>query len=136
MKKTAKTTLAFIAMSLLLVFAPIKQTKAQFSASISFGVFYDELEPYGQWIDDPQYGYVWVPDVGPGFRPYYTGGHWVMTRYGSMWVSDYDWGWAPFHYGRWVYSPYYGWSWIPDYDWGPAWVSWRSGGCYYGWAPL
>jgi len=26
--------------------------------------------------------------------------------------------------------------WVPGYDWGPAWVSWRTGGDYYGWAPL
>src|SRR5690606_5069343 len=59
-----------------------------------------------------------------------------MTNYGNTWVSNYDWGWAPFHYGRWVYNDYYGWAWGPGYEWGPAWVSWRSGGGYYGWAPL
>jgi len=136
MKKIAKTTIAFIAMLLLLLVAPAKQSKAQFSARISFQAFYDDLDPYGQWIDDPQYGYVWVPDAGPGFRPYYSNGHWVMTRYGAMWVSDYSWGWAPFHYGRWVYDSYYGWTWLPDVVWGPAWVSWRSGAGLYGWAPL
>src|SRR3546814_2990394 len=26
--------------------------------------------------------------------------------------------------------------WVPGYEWGPAWVSWSSGGDYYGWAPL
>src|SRR3546814_16106093 len=59
-----------------------------------------------------------------------------MTNYGNTWVSDYEWGWAPFHYGRWTYTDYYGWAWIPGYEWGPAWVSWRSGGGFYGWAPL
>ncbi|HEX8531098.1 MAG TPA: DUF6600 domain-containing protein, partial [Cytophagales bacterium] len=28
------------------------------------------------------------------------------------------------------------WAWVPGPDWGPAWVAWRSGGGYYGWAPL
>src|SRR5690606_41074587 len=28
------------------------------------------------------------------------------------------------------------WAWIPGYEWGPAWVDWRSGGGYYGWAPM
>src|SRR5690606_30432372 len=69
-------------------------------------------------------------------RPYYTNGHWVMTEYGNTWVSDYPWGWAAFHYGRWVYSNFYGWLWIPDSQWGPAWVVWRQGGGYYGWAPM
>jgi hypothetical protein len=59
-----------------------------------------------------------------------------MTEYGNTWVSDYEWGWAPFHYGRWFYDDYEGWVWLPDTVWGPSWVSWRSGGGYYGWAPL
>ena len=25
---------------------------------------------------------------------------------------------------------------VPDTEWAPAWVAWRSGGGYYGWAPL
>ncbi|XZF14989.1 DUF6600 domain-containing protein [Chitinophagaceae bacterium MMS25-I14] len=102
----------------------------------SYQDFYNSLSPYGQWIQDPQYGYVWLPDAGSDFRPYYTNGRWVMTEYGNTWVSDYPWGWAPFHYGRWTYSSYYGWIWIPGSQWGPAWVSWRSSSDYYGWAPL
>ncbi|KIO78119.1 hypothetical protein TH53_05285, partial [Pedobacter lusitanus] len=105
--------------------------------NISLQSFYDELSPYGTWIQDPQYGNVWRPDVDQGdFRPYYTDGRWAMTEYGNTWVSDYDWGWAPFHYGRWVNNRFNQWVWIPDTVWGPAWVSWRSGGGYYGWAPL
>jgi hypothetical protein len=137
MKKLIKTMFTTLVILSLLIVAPVNNTvKAQVSASISLQTFYDELDPYGQWVQDPDYGYVWIADAGPGFRPYYTRGHWVMTSYGSMWVSDYSWGWAPFHYGRWAYSSYYGWVWIPDTEWGPAWVSWRSGGDYYGWAPL
>jgi hypothetical protein len=98
--------------------------------------FYDDLSPHGQWLNDPQYGYVWTPNVGGDFRPYYTNGRWVMTEYGNTWVSDYSWGWAPFHYGRWAQSSYYGWIWIPGREWGPAWVNWRQGGGYYGWAPM
>jgi len=113
------------------------QSKAQYDNDVSLETFYDELSPYGVWIQDPQYGYVWRPDVDQDeFRPYYTNGHWEMTQYGNTWVSNYEWGWAPFHYGRWVYHNRRGWLWIPDTKWGPAWVSWRSGGGYYGWAPL
>lgn len=110
--------------------------QAQETITVSEQVFYDELTPYGQWVEDEEYGYVWVPDVDDGFRPYFTNGHWVMTEYGNTWVSSYSWGWAPFHYGRWVYDYYYGWMWVPGYEWGPAWVCWRYGGGYYGWAPL
>lgn len=111
-------------------------TLSQPGASVSFQTFYDELSPYGQWISYQDQGQVWVPDVEEGFQPYGTNGHWVVTEYGNTWVSDYDWGWAPFHYGRWILDDYYGWIWVPGSEWGPAWVNWRSGGGYYGWAPL
>jgi hypothetical protein len=103
---------------------------------ISTQVFYDQLSPYGQWVDNPDYGYVWIPDVDQDFSPYSTSGYWVMTEYGWTWVSDYPWGWAPFHYGRWDYDNNYGWYWVPDNEWGPSWVTWRSGNGYYGWTPM
>ncbi len=98
--------------------------------------FEDELATHGRWIDTPEYGRVWVPDVEENFQPYATNGHWVVTEYGNTWVSDYSWGWAPFHYGRWYRDSRWGWTWVPGRVWGPAWVAWRSGGGYYGWAPL
>jgi len=113
-----------------------QKTGAQAGVSVSFQTFYDNLSPYGQWVEEPKYGYVWVPNEGTDFRPYHTGGHWVVTDYGNTWVSDYPWGWAPYHYGRWTYDPYYGWVWVPGYEWAPAWVSWRYGDGYCGWAPL
>lgn len=109
---------------------------AQPGTQISLNVFYDRLSPYGDWMSYKSYGRVWRPRVDRDFVPYSTNGNWVYTDYGNTWVSDYDWGWAPFHYGRWTYDDYYGWIWIPDTEWAPAWVSWRSGGGYYGWAPL
>jgi hypothetical protein len=98
---------AMIAISVLLLGSFQNKTSAQVSVNVSFQTFYDELDPYGQWIDYPEYGYVWQPDRGrySGFHPYSTGGHWAWSEdYGWLWVSDYDWGWAPFHYGRWVYG--------------------------------
>ncbi|HYV95164.1 MAG TPA: DUF6600 domain-containing protein [Chitinophagales bacterium] len=110
--------------------------KASAQVGVSFQIFYDDLSPYGNWVENPNYGYVWVPGVGAGFSPYGTGGHWVFTDYGWTWVSNYAWGWAPFHYGRWYFDPIYGWIWVPDTVWGPAWVAWNSAPGYYGWAPL
>jgi hypothetical protein len=104
--------------------------------SVSFQVFYDELSPYGTWVENPDYGYVWVPAVGPGFSPYATNGYWVFTEAGWTWVSYYPWGWAPFHYGRWYIDAIYGPMWIPGSEWGPAWVTWRTSDNYYGWAPM
>lgn len=99
-------------------------------------IFYDELSPYGDWVHNREYGYVWIPHVGRNFYPYATNGQWVMTEYGWTWLSDYEWGWAPFHYGRWDYDLYYGWVWFPDTEWAPAWVTWRRGEGYFGWSPM
>ena len=96
------------------------------------------LAPYGTWADDPSYGRIWIPStaqVGDDFTPYATNGDWLDTEYGWTWSSGWSWGWAPFHYGRWVGSEQ-GWAWVPGTLWGPAWVSWRAGGGYVGWAPL
>ena len=125
-------------LSILFLFAlPTQKASAQYENTyLSYTDFYEDLANYGQWIEDAQYGFVWSPDVDGSFRPYYTNGHWIMTNYGNTWVSDYPWGWACFHYGRWTYDGYYGWLWIPGNNWGPAWVAWRYGEGFYGWAPL
>ena len=46
--------------------------------SVTYQTFYDDLSPYGDWIDYPEYGYVWHPRV-TDFRPYSTSRHWVWT---------------------------------------------------------
>jgi hypothetical protein len=104
--------------------------------SASFQTFYDSLGSQGTWIQSSDYGYVWQPEVtDPDWAPY-TEGHWVYTDDGWTWVSDEPWGWATYHYGRWVNLDGTGWCWVPGYTWAPAWVSWRYGGGYCGWAPL
>src|SRR3984957_14695181 len=59
------------------------------------------LDPYGTWVDDPNYGTVWVPNadqVGSDFTPYVSAGHWTYDDEDDyVWISDYAWGWAPFH---------------------------------------
>ena len=134
MKARTKILILLLAVVLLPALMPKHILAQQFD--ISYQVFYDQLSPYGQWMDNPAYGYVWVPDAGPNFVPYSTAGHWIMTEYGWTWVSDYNWGWAPFHYGRWDYDDYVGWFWVPDTEWGPSWVVWRRAEGYYGWAPM
>ncbi len=131
-----KNHFRLIALAMLLFIGIPAQKAAAQNVAVSYQAFYDQMSPYGQWVYDAQYGNVWVPNVEPGFRPYATDGHWVMTDNGNMWVSDVPWGWAAYHYGRWTYNGYYGWIWIPGYEWAPAWVSWRTGGGYYGWAPM
>jgi hypothetical protein len=103
--------------------------------------FREPLDPYGNWVEDANYGTVWVPNatvVGADFAPYQTSGHWALDDNEDwMWVSDYDWGYIPFHYGRWVWIAGNGWGWIPGRVYAPAWVTWRVGdGGYMGWAPM
>jgi len=98
--------------------------------------YYGSLDRYGTWVEVSDYGQVWCPlDVSAGWRPY-TVGSWAYTDYGWMWVSDDPWGGVPYHYGRWTFDSYYGWVWIPGDVWGPAWVAWRYGDGWAGWAPL
>jgi hypothetical protein len=104
--------------------------------TITFQTFYDSLATMGTWIQTADYGYVWQPQVNdPDWAPY-TNGHWVYTDAGWTWDSDEPWGWATYHYGRWVNLEGIGWVWVPGYTWAPAWVSWRYGDGFAGWAPL
>jgi hypothetical protein len=98
--------------------------------------FYDYLTPHGAWVNYSPYGHIWIPyGTRYGWRPY-TNGRWLWTSHGWTWISSYEWGWAPFHYGRWSWDVSLGWFWVPGHVWGPAWVSWRNGGAFIGWAPL
>lgn len=97
---------------------------------------YSSLDRYGTWVQVSAYGEVWCPlDVSAGWRPY-TVGSWAYTDYGWMWVAADPWGDIPYHYGRWTFDSYYGWVWVPGEVWAPAWVSWRYGDGWAGWAPL
>src|SRR5881398_2038773 len=121
----------------MLVFGASALQQARADVSIDF--FYDNLSG-GNWIDVEGYGYGWQPDLAvndQNWRPY-ADGYWAYTDDGWTWVSYEDFGWATYHYGRWANLTDYGWVWFPgeDLDWGPAWVSWRTGGDYVGWAPL
>ena len=72
----------------------------------------EDLDGYGRWTTDPQYGNVWVPNVDPDWAPYRVG-RWVdEPYYGWTWVSGDPWGWAPYHYGNWYMSSF-GWAWYP-----------------------
>jgi len=66
-------------------------------------VGYEDLDDYGDWRDDSNYGHVWFPNrVEVGWAPYHAG-HWDwIAPWGYTWVDDSPWGYAPFHYGRWV----------------------------------
>jgi hypothetical protein len=112
-------------------------TAADGQSTGSYSMFYTKLEPYGDWIETRDYGYVYRPrEAASGrWRPYLNG-HWVYTDAGWTWISDEPFGWATYHYGRWTRIRGVGWVWVPAEEWAPAWVSWRKGADYVGWAPL
>jgi hypothetical protein len=133
-----KRTLFAVAL-LALVCPALPEAKGDTEVSLDF--FYDNVSG-GSWIEVGDYGYCWQPDVAvsnSNWRPY-SDGYWAYTDVGWTWVSYEDFGWATYHYGRWVRLEDQGWVWTPgresELEWGPAWVSWRTGGDYIGWAPL
>lgn len=103
-------------------------------SEVDFEFFYDELSPYGAWVEVEDYGYCFRPWVDEGWRPY-TDGYWADSDEGWVWVSNEPFGWLTYHYGRWAHTDL-GWIWVPGYEWAPAWVSWRESEQYIGWAPL
>jgi hypothetical protein len=138
MKRFTKCFLVGLAGSLCLAEFNL-QADLEVSASVQIQAradFYAPLTPCGTWIEVGSYGRCWRPTgVAIGWRPYCYG-HWVGTDCGWYWASDEPWAWACYHYGYWVYDPQDGWLWVPGVEWAPAWVSWRFGGGYCGWAPL
>ncbi len=111
---------------------------------------YSDLDDYGDWRDEPEYGHVWYPRyVDVGWAPYSVGyWNWVGP-WGWSWVDTEPWGFAPFHYGRWNYFGG-GWGWCPGPFfgppiYGPAFVGFFGGGSFgfgfgfgggIGWFPL
>ena len=127
----------FLALAIGALFLPAPRRATGAEVSIDF--FYNSISG-GSWVEVGDYGYCWQPDVAandPSWRPY-SDGYWAYTDVGWTWVSYEDFGWATYHYGRWLRLADYGWIWVPgrNLEWGPAWVSWRTGGAYIGWAPL
>jgi hypothetical protein len=94
---------------------------------------YEELDRYGSWSQDADYGSVWFPtQVSAGWAPYRYG-HWTYVRpWGWTWIDDAAWGYAPSHYGRWV-QVRNRWAWAPGYAvrerpvWAPAVVGFIGG---------
>lgn len=102
---------------------------------------YDDLDEYGDWDAQTDYGPVWYPRAVPvGWVPYRYG-HWVWTGpWGWTWVEDEPWGYAPFHYGRWVFFRNR-WGWVPGPVvvrpvWSPALVAFVGGSGVSAWFPL
>jgi hypothetical protein len=93
---------------------------------------YEELDQYGSWRDDPEYGPLWAPRVVAVDWAPYRNGRWTwLEPWGWTWVDDAPWGYAPSHYGRWVFVQSR-WYWAPGRTvvrpvWAPALVGWVGG---------
>jgi hypothetical protein len=125
---------SFLLTAAFLAFGALTAPHARAQVSVNF--FYNTLDPYGEWVQDPDYGYCWHPTgVDENWAPY-TDGYWAYTDSGWTWVSYEDYGGIVYHYGRWAHLPGEGWVWVPGNVWAPAWVSWRTNDDYVGWAPL
>lgn len=111
----------------------------------------EDLDDYGSWIVEPEYGEIWFPaTIAVGWAPYRFG-HWVwIPPWGWTWIDDAPWGFAPFHYGRWVFIRG-AWGWLPGPRhmrpiYAPALVAFVGGGRHWrgtpgaappvGWFPL
>jgi hypothetical protein len=113
---------------------------------------YEDLDRYGSWRADSEYGPLWIPAVSSAWVPYRDGSWTWIEPWGWTWVDNAPWGYAPFHYGRWVYVNRR-WAWAPGSRherlvWAPALVGWVGGADWnitfrdrsrrpgYGWYPL
>jgi len=111
---------------------------------------YSDLDDYGDWREEPEYGAVWYPrSVAVDWAPY-SYGYWNWVGpWGWTWVDYSPWGFAPYHYGRWSYIGGR-WGWCPGSIYarpyyGPAFVGFIGGGSWgvgfgfgggVGWFPL
>lgn len=92
---------------------------------------FEELDRYGNWRVDAEYGPVWLPLVPAGWAPY-RDGRWIwLEPWGWTWIDNAPWGFAPSHYGRWVRVGGR-WCWTPGRIgvhpvWAPALVGWVDG---------
>ncbi len=103
-------------------------------------VGYRDLDVYGSWRDEPDYGPVWRPTyVSAGWAPYRSGRWLWVAPWGWSWVDTAPWGYAPFHYGRWAYVQQ-SWCWVPGPRYArpvyaPALVGWVGSPGYNGYGP-
>ena len=117
-----------------------RASRAYVPEDVSMGV--SELDRYGRWITDEDYGPAWVPSyVDAYWSPYWMGRWCYRPFWGWTWVSYEPWGWLPYHYGRWHHHPTFGWCWIPGasfsfHFWSPGLVRFYSGPSWVSWVPL
>jgi hypothetical protein len=72
----------------------------------------ETLDDYGEWVDDPTYGSVWMPSYAYGGYDPFSYGVWMSSGSGWSWVNPMPWGPYTSYYGHWTYLPHYNrWGW-------------------------
>ncbi|MDR2837046.1 MAG: FecR domain-containing protein, partial [Azonexus sp.] len=95
----------------------------------SYMTGYQDLDAYGDWSNNADYGAVWTPRaVATDWAPYRFGRWAWIAPWGWTWIDAAPWGFAPFHYGRWVMLRGR-WAWTPGQRairpvYAPALVAW------------
>jgi hypothetical protein len=90
---------------------------------------YQDLDAYGDWRPEDEYGSVWYPrSVGDDWAPYRFGRWAWVEPWGWTWIDQAPWGFTPFHYGRWALIRGR-WGWLPGHHatrpvYAPALVGW------------
>ncbi|MCL2345418.1 MAG: hypothetical protein FWC58_06155 [Desulfobulbus sp.] len=90
---------------------------------------FQDLDTYGDWNNNSDYGAVWFPRaVASDWAPYRFGRWAWIAPWGWTWIDAAPWGFAPFHYGRWVMLGGR-WAWVPGQRsirpvYAPALVAW------------
>jgi hypothetical protein len=112
-----------------------RSTSARYVTSDMTG--YEDLDRYGAWSQNAEYGALWMPQVDNAWVPYRDGRWTWLDPWGWTWVDNAPWGYAPFHYGRWV-QVNQRWAWAPGQRgggrpvWAPALVGWVGGNAAFG----
>ncbi|MBM4274670.1 MAG: hypothetical protein FJ134_09475 [Deltaproteobacteria bacterium] len=136
--KSLQEKLSFKALlaGLLAAFLVVSLAPPASAGTEDVAMFYEELSPYGQWVDYGNHGPVWVPTrVSENWRPYLDG-RWVPTDDGWVFETNEPWGWATYHYGNWMPTQEHGWAWVPGRTWYPSTAAWRTSEEHIGWAPI
>ena len=90
-KRRSLPTIIIILMLTTACYSGHVSAQAPVTGTVSYQSFYDNLSPYGTWINYPGYGHVWNPRLKGEFRPYATNGNWVYSDEGWAWSSNYAW---------------------------------------------
>jgi hypothetical protein len=119
-------------------------SSSQYVSSPNYTAGFSDLYTFGSWFSMGGYGNCWRPfGAGLGWSPFSFGDWYQDPVFGWTFVGSAQWGWLPYHYGGWISSPSYGWCWNPvgfgfgrPLRWHPVTAVWVHSGLKTGIVPL